>query len=883
MKKEILFLLMFLIVLYETSICTMTSIGISSSSSYTTLAPSESITASSDLLLLDDSSGQKIKKIFFQANKEYIKQNMTNALALYTKFTDLALSQKYEEQLWEEIRTSFSYMSSIFSSYSNYGKAIYYLKCALETTLKFDHNDYDNTFYFLFNIAENYYDKYDYSNSLEYYHQAEALYCSDNKLAILNKGHIYNNLALCYFNLGKDNESYNYLKESITIKKSIGDFANIARNYNNIGLIFQNKKQFTEALSNFTQSLFIYDSLNNKEGSALVINNIGNIFLEKGSLDSCKLFYKKSLDIRQKIVPTNYVGLVQSYNNLSIIHLKLFDLDSAFLYNKLAIDLNNQKPDKDSLINPISISDYLISISDRIELNLMKFKTTKNDKYLLESFEIFLPTVRTIINHLITYNSIISSNIFVNNNKRFFDLSLISSHLLDSTNQISCPRSLLVSETYKSLSILNPSSEIRNLQYDSVSLIRFGQLTNYYQLQQSLLESSKILSKNKTINIIDSLINTSIKTDQCEDRFMAILKNGMNKYFDNLSDSILAKCPKLEDKLIIDYYTNDNSIYIHTLTRNGISCIVHQMDKVFYETIRYYSTAVLSLDLDATISQGKILSFNLIQPIADSLKLHNDICIIPDESLSEIPFESLQLPEDNYQPKKYLVESKAVSYRFSIQNRNYLNVMRNRIYSRDFFGIAPFEQNESSFHNLSGSAREISDITNFFSLRGLKAYSLAGRNATFYNFTTSENFDSKILHFSTHSFKNNKSSQMSFLELFPGNDQPNLYLNVLSSIPFHNDLLLLNACETGSNLMEPSTGFVSFIRSLSNISVQNFICTLWKIYDESSYSFAVSFYNYYLNGFNYKTALTLAKRDFLKSNTYNCPIFWSPFILYENN
>jgi CHAT domain-containing protein len=271
-----------------------------------------------------------------------------------------------------------------------------------------------------------------------------------------------------------------------------------------------------------------------------------------------------------------------------------------------------------------------------------------------------------------------------------------------------------------------------------------------------------------------------------------------------------------------------------------------------------------------------------LKPVVEELKLYGQITIVPDQNLMELPFETFPYPLGNSTNKSYFIENKIISYRFSTLNRNYSKTILIPNYSEEFFGIAPFDQNDSSFHSLGGSAREIIEITNLYKSKQLPASSLVGNCATYLNFINT-NLNSKILHFSTHSVINNQSIHLSFLELFRGGSQFQLYLPVLASMPLSNELLLLNACETGGNLIDSSTGFVSFVRSLSGSFIQNYICTLWKIYDEPSYSFTMGFYSKLLSGHNYSSALALTKRLFIQSNMYNYPVFWSPFILYENN
>lgn len=831
-----------------------------------------------------DTIYKAIKKVFLQANKTYLEKNLNLALEFYNQFVNLTVSQKKEKTFWQEIRMSYSYMSSIAIALSNDENAIRFLKKALEISLMYNPNDFNNSFHFLFALAETYYDQSDYFNAIDNYNHAEVIFNTSNSLPKINKAQLYNNLALCYFKIGRILESNNYLNKSIEIKISLGNYDELANNYNNIGLVFQSKMEYKKALEYFNKSLYLYDSLQNRDRSAFVINNIGNLFLEKGSFDSSKYFYQKSFEIRNNLAQPIKNDLIISYNNLSYIYSKLNDQDSALQFNNLALSLNASEVFTESPSNCFSLSDYLISLADRIEINLKRYSTTQNIQYLIESFGFFAPTIKLIINQLIAYNSIFSTNIFINQNKRFFDNSMLSSHILDSLDLIKCPRTLIVSETYKSLSIINIPSEIRNLQLDSTSRNQLMRTNKYYQWQQLLFNLDTDQSSNETnkLSLIDSLIIITSEIDLDNNQFLLTIRSNLLNYFSNLQDKLLSKCELLGNGMLIDYYLVPNAIFIHTLSKNNMTCLCNPASKQFLEAVQEYPKSIRVLNQKSSIMFSNLLSMNLLDPVIELIKQCNKIGVIPDEYLTEIPFETLTFHLADFPQRQYLIEFKDISYRFSILNRNYSNILPVINYSKDYFGIVPYSQNDTSLHNLSGSAREIIEITNLFNTKNLNASSLIGKNATYKNLLKS-NFNAKITHFSTHSFINPVSSNLSFLELYPINNQIYLFLPVLSSIPFQNDLLILNACETGTNLLGSSTGFVSFIKSMLNISIHNYIGTLWNIYDEPSYAFTMNFYENLLNGLNYSDALTTVKRKFIQSNLYKYPLFWSPFILYENN
>lgn len=828
-----------------------------------------------------DSANQALKQLYHSANKAHLDKNFDLALELYNQFTYLAETNNLENVFWKEIRNSLSYMSSICFTFQKFDQSIQYLKIALNITAKYNPYDFANTYHFLYDIGKSYYNLNDYNCSLDSYHEAEALVPSTNKIPIGSIAQLYNNLALCYQKLGLENQSNTYLLESFRLKKKLGYFEDLASSYNNLGLNSQRQQRFEEARALFSKSLILYDSLKNQDGSAFINNNIGNLFLEQKSYDSSKIYYLKSLMARKyRIMPKNS-DLVISYNNLSNINCKLNILDSALIYNDLAINLNINFLKDQGTKDLFSISNYVTSMADRIEINLHKYNLSKNAYYLEESYALLQPTIKIIIDQIVKFNSLFSTNIFIHEIKSFFDLSMLSAYCLDSINFTQCPRTLIISETYKSLALINLPSEIRNLTNDSARFAKYSLLNKSYLWQERLLKKDKSKNEVLSIHLIDSIVRSSLILDISNDKNLIEVKSNINHYFNNLSDSLISQCVKLDDKLIIDYYITDSILLIHTISRSDILCYTLKLNKEFLSLILQYPKALKSLDQVLIDSYSRTLFQFLFAPISKTLSSYQSISIIPDQDLTGIPFESINVPNSNKSISSYLIDNKYISYRFTILTRNYSNINNPQQYTKEFFGITPFEPQDTSYHNLKGSAKEVIEIADLFHENNLSATILMGNNATYDNISKS-NFDSRILHLSTHTFINNKSTHLSYLELFPFHNQISLFLPILSIIPFHNDLILLNSCETASNLIDQNAGVISFIRNLSSISIRNYICTLWKIYDEPSHLFIIQFYMKVLQGFSYSQALALAKREFIHSENYYHPVFWSPFILYEN-
>lgn len=830
-----------------------------------------------------DSIANKIKEIYLEGNKAYISEKLELALQLYNQFIKIAKLNNKEQLLWQEIRISLSYISSIYISQSNIEKSTNFLKRALEITLKYEPIDYINSYFFLFKIAKNYYKQNDFPNALEYYDQAKSILSTSNEIPLTDKALLYNNIGLCYLKLGIDNQSQKYLEESLKILLELGEQGNIAICYENIGLVEQSKKKYTEALDSFKRSLAKYESLNNNDEIAFLENNIGNLYLEKESYDTCKYYYEKSLEVRKKSPNTSPQDLVQSYNNVAYINLKKQNIDSALINNKLAFNHNLKNQNSESAIGNYSTPDYLISVADRIEINSKVFEQTKNPEVLIESHQLFLNTIRIMLNQIRNFNSIFAPNLYLNKNKRIFDASILSAFKLDSVIKSDFPKTIIISEIFKGLSLLNYPSEIRNLQSGSMSKSIAGYYKNYYQLQSMLTANDGFSVDSINVATIDSLISNSLKIDFQKQCSLETLSNNITRYYETIQDSLTYSTQHISgERILVDYYMTSNTLFIHTITDSKVICKAVPINDILREAIMHYPISIISMDLSTTTTLGRIISNSLLDPIMENLADYRKIVFIPDEGLAGIPLETLSVITQPTLVSHYLIENKDISYRFSILNRNYSQLPITRNHEVDFFGIAPFSVEDYPSNNLSGSAREIFEINLLYIKNSLKSKSFIGKEATYENLINGP-VSSRVMHLSTHSDINKLNSNFSFLELFNSNSESSLYFPVLSSIPFNNDLMILNACDSGKNMVSSSTGFVSFLRGLLNNSTQNYICTLWKIYDEPSYYFIKGFYDNLLKGNSYNKSLALAKRNFIKSKTYNDPIFWSSFILYENN
>ncbi len=140
----------------------------------------------------------------------------------------------------------------------------------------------------------------------------------------------------------------------------------------------------------------------------------------------------------------------------------------------------------------------------------------------------------------------------------------------------------------------------------------------------------------------------------------------------------------------------------------------------------------------------------------------------------------------------------------------------------------------------------------------------------------------KYIHFATHGFVNTTRPELSGLML--AKDSTSLedgivYSGELYNLPLQADLVTLSACDTGLGKIETGEGVIGLPRALLYAGARNVLVSLWKVADASTSNLMADFYNQFLDGQSYSSALRQAKLRLLATSEYAHPYYWSPFIL----
>lgn len=176
---------------------------------------------------------------------------------------------------------------------------------------------------------------------------------------------VMNYLGLIYFNIEKFEESLEYLNSSIRfmtenhMSPENDSYREMyLKSYINIGAVNIRTGKYTEAEINYTKALTMLDDTD-LLSYAVILNNLGIIAKEQEDFNKAFDYHQRALKIRKE--NQNYLGLVQTYNNIAATYFVAGDYESAMPKLEQSLEISREHGFLNSAV--ISLF-YLIEISE---------------------------------------------------------------------------------------------------------------------------------------------------------------------------------------------------------------------------------------------------------------------------------------------------------------------------------------------------------------------------------------------------------------------------------------------------------------------------------------------------------------------------------------
>ena len=275
----------------------------------------------------------------------------------------------------------------------------------------------------------------------------------------------------------------------------------------------------------------------------------------------------------------------------------------------------------------------------------------------------------------------------------------------------------------------------------------------------------------------------------------------------------------------------------------------------------------------------------LIETAEPELIAINNICIIPDAFLWNLPFQVLMTKQN-----KYLLEKYSLSYAPSL---SVLSEMSKKSAQNEDRSLIAFGNPRLSKSQLADQPRwrlpeaetEVRAISRVFSSRNRKI--LTGTAATEQSFKSDAEEFSNI-HFATHGLIDNKQPLYSHLLLAPTNDEPEndgrLEAREILDLKLKADLAVLSGCDTANGQVSAGEGMIGMSWAFFVAGARSMIASQWPVQSASTSQLMQDFYSALQSSSetSHQTraqALRTASLRLMKNRNYKHPFYWAPFML----
>lgn len=677
-------------------------------------------------------------------------------------------------------------------------------------------------------------------------------------------------VAYCLLNLARANEGLNNTLEALELMGSVQeiwteqygeiDHPNKAFTLSLLGRIHLQAQDFEKSNEALQASLQMYLRLYGAKHP-----DVSNAYFLLGELNFAQEKWKNAISNYDLAIYSNLsdqeagsrkkLPILEGYFNVDILLQSL--IAKARSYENLHVDKTLQPVHLQVALNTFSQCDTLIGQIRQLRLN-------DNDKLRLAQ------QAKDVYDNAIKISLILANQPF--KQKKYHELAFS------------------FSERSKSAVLLEAISETKAKGFAGIPAPLLDQEDS---LKNEISYLNQKLASSTDEEEQSSLKNSLFQYQSAYRAFVDQLEKDYPKYFDLKYNTSMATVEDLKNALpdnqaVISYFEGEERFYIFLVTNSGLEIFNKPKDEEYLKQASALRNAIKYNIRSVFETSAKALYGQVIPEIPKSI---TQLLIIPDGILGTIPFEALVNPSssgENYRDLTYLLAEYGVSYDYSatlfLERMRPDSQSKEQESNRNILLMAPVDFDRSTgLGSLKGTESELMEIQYLFEgnkgLASTRLYSEATED--FLKGADLSQF--RYLHFATHGVVHESKPELSRIFLTPENEEDgSLYSGEIYNLKINADLVTLSACETGLGKVAKGEGIVGLSRALLYAGAKNLIVSLWPVADESTSELMIEFYQQHLFSvfsMHFAGALRESKLKMMRSEKYQRPYFWAPFIL----
>lgn len=758
---------------------------------------------------------------------------------------------------------------------------------------------------------------------VDYYQKAQALSEQLDDKPILHMA--LNNIATYYIAQGRFAEALDYLQKSLRVMEALGDAADrrsLAYKLQNIGLIYRRQGRLDQALVYSQKSLNILVEIDDKFGTANLQNNVGVIYKAQGRYEQSLEWFQKAKQGYEAIKATP--GVARALNNIGDVYRQQGRYAEAQETLQMSLRLREENRDRGGVVLTLNNLSRLyleqkkyaetLEASQRAaqiaeEINDPEDLWTAQDRMGRALTALGQPAAakQSFLHAIATLETLRQQVAGGEQQQQSFMEDKLSPWLgmidvLVSEKQYA--ESFNMAEQSKARVLLDALQGGRTALRKSLST---------EELKGEEQRRLKLVSLNSQFTI-------EIRRDKPDAARVAELKASVENArleYEAFETALYAAHPELrvhrgeapiikaqeigallpdEKTALLEYVVTADKTYLFVSSKKTANAeptiqlytlpVNHEL---LAQQIERFRDQLAARDLGFRSSARKLYEL-LLKSAEPQLRDKNNLIIVPDDTLWDLPFQALVTDQN-----KFLIENAAIAYAPSF------TVLREMSRRRDTNAAAPaaglfalgnpsvageimqpvaMKTRDGKLAPLPEAEEEVKALRGIYGRSDSRVY--VGPEAR-EDRVKREAGSARILHFATHGILDNTSPMYSHLALAQGGPNEDGLLEAweLMQLDLHAELAVLSACETARGHIGPGEGMVGFSWAMFIAGVPSIVVSQWKVESGSTRDLMVDFHRGLLPAARQSKAEALrqASLKLMKNPSTSHPFYWAGFVL----
>ena len=749
----------------------------------------------------------------------------------------------------------------------------------------------------------------DYAQALEYLLRALKIAEEVGDKAIIS--FTLNNIGSVHGQQGNYAQALEYFQRTLKLGQASGDKPMIANALNNIGIIHWSRHDYERALEYYRQSLVLREELNDKRMVAATLSNIGIIHREQGDYARALENYRLSLALREKVEDQG--GVANVLNNIGFAHYYQGDFKQALKISGQVIEIATR-------IGSPEILWRGYELAGRAHGGLKQFDEA--EKSLANSID----TIEKM-RHRVGGGELAKQRFFEDKLAPYLamvDLSFTRNRPIEALSfaELAKARSLL--DVLRNGRVhITKAMTLEEQEFERASNAELNSLNSQLHAESQRPQPNRdriaeLEPRREKVRLAHEAFLTSLYVKHPE------LKVHRGETTTITSAEAAALLPDAATAFL-EFVVAEDKSYLIVLTkertRSPLQITLYPLNvtsKQLSQTVDGFRRMLAERDLSYQVKARELYDL-LLKPAEQQLRGRKTLCVVPDKSLWELPFQALQP-----RPGVHMIEDFALFYAPSLSVlREVMKKPGSTATNPEQVGVVRVSDRRGAPSPLSPRSTKI-----LFALGNPQLSGEPGENpktadseerlsplpeaekevktlARLYGAANSRVFVGaearegrvkieapkyEILHFATHGLLDDRNPMFSRITLAQVAGDPNedglLEAREIINMDLRAELAVLSACQMARGWVGAGEGVIGMSWALQVAGVPTTVASQWKVDSASTTSLMIDFHRrLMMRRTNVKLkeskagALRHAALGLLRSERYRHPFYWAGFVM----